>query len=385
MRKTRIIRTFIIVACIVGLVLAFPALIYVPLGFLRGEAFFHGKPTEYWAHALKKEPYLGQAPPSGDVGKTLREGGAAAVPVLCAIAENPDEDLRSEALLALSLMGSEATAATPVLLETIQKETNSGRFLLASETLAKVDPAAAADALSAVVRDRAESDRRAWALAALLAMAPEGRGALPVLNELLHDGTDDVRLRVQAIRVLWHLQQPAGPLVSTLCQIVSADASPAGVQALEALGEMGPAAGPAVPTLVKLLDNPRLALVGHRWGPPHRAAVIRTLGQIGPQAGAAVPALLASLNRDNYFIRTEVAQAVARIGPPARDAVTIRDAAWCTTLTLSAPPPPTQLAVLPLVQTCTRTWVPRDAPTAEAAHAAILRVDPDAAARAGRP
>ena len=50
----------------------FPATIYVPLGMIRHEAFFEGKPTSYWARAFKKEPFLGQALATGDTGKTLR-------------------------------------------------------------------------------------------------------------------------------------------------------------------------------------------------------------------------------------------------------------------------------------------------------------------------
>src|SRR5918912_1477151 len=143
MRKSRILRAILVIACFVALILAFPALIYVPLGVLRHEAFFRGKPTDYWVQALRQEPYMGQAPPTGDVGKTLREGGAAAVPVLSAITENPDDTLRAQAL------------------------------------------------------------------------------ALPVLNDLLHDQSQDERLRILAIRVLWHARQPAGPLVAALCQILS--------------------------------------------------------------------------------------------------------------------------------------------------------------------
>ena len=49
------------------------------LGLVRHEAFFAGKPTNYWIHALKQEPFMGEGPPAGDIGKILREGGSAAV------------------------------------------------------------------------------------------------------------------------------------------------------------------------------------------------------------------------------------------------------------------------------------------------------------------
>jgi hypothetical protein len=186
-----------------------------------------------------------------------------------------------------------------------------------------------------------------------------------------------VRQRILAIRVLWGMRQPAGPLVAALCRILSSDDTSAGVQAIEALGEMGPAAALAVPTLLKLLNDPQIELVGHRWGPPHKAAVIRTLGKIGPEAAATLPALFAGLNSGNYFIRIETGQALARMGRPAQGAVRTRDAAWCVGITLSAVRPQAALAALPLVEICKKTWIPGGAPTPEAVRDALRCIDPD--------
>src|SRR5437588_7534583 len=115
MRNRWLIGIFIVTAGVVAWVLVFPDMASESLARLRHEAFFDGKPTNYWIRALKHEGVLGQARPAGDIGRTLRDGGSAAVPVLCEIAENPDENLRSEALLGLSLIGPEAQAAAPVL------------------------------------------------------------------------------------------------------------------------------------------------------------------------------------------------------------------------------------------------------------------------------
>jgi hypothetical protein len=163
---------------------------------------------------------------------------------------------------------------------------------------------------------------------------------------------------------------------------MTADNSSAGVQALEVLGEMGPAAQPALPTLCQLLHEPRLELLGQRWGPPHRAAVIRTLGQVGPPAATAVPALIARL-MDNFYIRMEVAVALVNIGPQAQHALITRDAVWGTSIALLAAAPPANLATLSLVETLTRTWVPRDAHTRKDVREAILQFDPTAAERVG--
>src|SRR5438552_9511767 len=144
----------LIVVVIVGLLALawlFPTTVYVPVGFVKGEATFDGKPTDYWVDALKQEGFLGRKPPAGDAGKTLRQGGSAAVPVLCEIAQGPDNNLRLAALNALSLMGPEAKAAKPMLQATVQSENDRSRFCLASDALAHVDATAAAEASSAIL------------------------------------------------------------------------------------------------------------------------------------------------------------------------------------------------------------------------------------------
>jgi HEAT repeat protein len=380
--RLRVIGILLVVtAAVIAVVLAFPATLYVPLGWLKGEAFFEGKPTSYWARALKREPYLGEAPPAGDIGMTLRKGGTAAVAVLRALAESPDDNIRSEALLALSLMGSESKGATPELAATVKKEMNSTRFLLASQAYGNADPGAAATALGDVARAKAEDrGRRAFALTALLALAPNGQEALPALYEMLRNPEEDSPLRVEAGHVLWRMKQSAESLIPILCQILTAEKSSAGVQALELLGEMGPAAKSAVPTLCQLLKKPGLEPTGNRWGPPHLAAVIRTTGQIGPEAAVAVPLLIALL-RDNYYIRTEVAIALANIGPSAQQALAARDGVWESSITLLAARPPANLATLPLIEIMARTWVPRNEQDRIKVRDALLRVDPTASER----
>jgi HEAT repeat protein len=288
-----------------------------------------------------------------------------------------------EAFAALSYMGPDAKAAVPTLAAAVKKEEVSTCFLLASEALAHTDPAAAAEALSAVVANKERPAPRAWALTELGKLAPNGQEALPVLNEILHDPNEEPVLRVQAIAVLGRLKQPAEPLVAALCDYITANKSTVAVQALEVLSDLGPAAKPALPTLLKLLQDPSLPTTGKRWGPPHRIAVLRAVGSIGPEAAPAVPVLLANLNTDNYYIRTEVAFALAQIGASARETVAVRDAVSWTTLICLAALPQDNLSTPPLAQVIVRTWIPRDEKTPEAIQAAVLQVDPDSAPRWG--
>jgi HEAT repeat protein len=397
MRKPWLLRILILVIAVpVALALVFPATVYQTAGWLRHEASFDGKPTNYWIRALKQERFLGHAPPAGDIGKTLREGGPEAVPVLCEIAEGPDENLRSEALLSLSLIGPDAKAATPVLVAALKKEENASRFLMASDAYAKVDPDAAVDLLSTIVRDKQNASRCSWALTALLKLTPDCRGALPVLNDLLNNAEEDPRPRVQAMLILWRLKQPGEPMIPALCTIVKDDKNPAGVQALDVLGEMGPAAKQALPDLVQLLDNPNLPMIGREWGPAHRAAVIRTIGRMGPEAGPAVPKLLALFENNKYnTLRKEVARALAEIGPPAKEAFPAllavltdqrdpaKDAVVWASLTLLAVDPMSGVAAAAFAESAKKPKAADDEKTLDLIREAALKIDPEAAARAG--
>src|SRR5206468_12348868 len=127
MRKRWPFAILIVIAGLVALAWLFPTVMYVPVGFVKGEATFDGKPTDYWVHALNQEGFLGQKPPPGDAGKTLRLGGSAAVPVLCEIAQGPDNNLRLGALNALALMGADAKEAKPMSQATVQTEMDRSR------------------------------------------------------------------------------------------------------------------------------------------------------------------------------------------------------------------------------------------------------------------
>jgi HEAT repeat protein len=332
MRKRWLISLFIIIVACGALILAFPNALVVPMGFVKQEAFFDGKPTSYWVRALKKEGYLGHAPPSGDIGKTLREGGAQAVPVLCQIAENPEADLRMQALVTLDLIGgdvkSEAKAAVPVLTSTIQKEEDVTRLLVAGRALGKIDTPVAAELLSGVIREKSAPTRRSVSLDVLLELAPDCKGAIPVAREVFEHKEEDPRLRVRTMKLLWKLGEPLEPLVAGLVEIAKDEKSPAAGQALYVLGDMGPAAESAVPALLKMLESKTLALNGQYYGPPNRWNVVYNLGRIGPNAKAAVPALIAALKNNGYRpIYKHVAAALANIGAAAKPAIpTLLDA-----------------------------------------------------------
>jgi HEAT repeat protein len=113
------------------------------------------------------------------------------------------------------------------------------------------------------------------------------------------------------------------------------------------LGQLGPITSNVVPALVSALTN-------GDWYTEQEA--LRVLGGMGPRATNAIPALVNELKHLHPDFRTWAAEGLGNMGPGAKSAT--------TALMLTA----TQDHVL---------WV------REAASSALLRIDPEAAAKAG--
>jgi len=318
MRKFWFLAILAFLGASVVVVLLFPAAIYVPLGYLRSEAFFAGKPTNYWTRAVQGKSFLGHEPPKMDVGQTLRDGGKESVGVLTQMVKDPDRTVTRQALLALFYIGADAKPAAPVVAELMKTEDNSAIFLSADAALSKADPKLECETLAAVLRDKSNLARCAWAIAIMLERAAQCQEILPAVQELLQES--DTGLRIDAIRVLGRMHQPPEPLAAALCAILNTDqVTTSGVQAVEALSELGAAAKPGVPLLIKILEDPATRSSGRNFGPPHLPGVIIALGRIGPEAGPSVPALkkLLAKTKDEQ-LRRHVQEALAKIGEPAK-------------------------------------------------------------------
>jgi HEAT repeat protein len=317
MRKYWILVIILLLGFCTAIVL-FPALAYVPLGHFNHEAFFAGKPTSYWKRAVQGEGFLGHGPPPGDVGQTLRDGGKESVGVLTQMLQDPDRHVRRQAALALLHIGADAKAAGPALAEIVQKEDNSVMFLSASAALARADPELECQTLAAVLRDKSNPERRAWAMALLLDGFGPCQNILPVVQEVYQE--PDNGMRVDTIRVLGRMHQPPEPLAEALCAILNTDQiETVGVQAVEALGELGAGAKASVPLLIKILKSPSTRPSGRNFGPPHLPGVVIALGRIGKDANASVPdleAILAKTKDDQ--LRRHTNEALAKIRPPAK-------------------------------------------------------------------
>jgi|GEM_PF-2941502 len=174
----------------------------------------------------------------------------AAVPALIETLGDADESVRSYAALGLRQIGRDAREAAPALTRLLKDPSHRVRYS-AAIALGSVEPAAAGEAVSALVADlRHEHDYvRANAAHGLRSFGPAAKAAVPALALMLKD--PDPRNRHEAA---------------------------------EALGAVGPGAGEAAPALLRSLNDSMRYV---------RASAAVALLKVAPESEARLqPALL---------------------------------------------------------------------------------------------
>lgn len=122
-----------------------------------------------------------------------------------------------------------------------------------------------------------------------------------------------VVMLVLALQVIWTGQRryQATEIEKCIRNLQEYELPTTRAHAAKVLGQMGPAAGPAVPALIKALQHKELQV---------RRAAAGALGNIGPDPDA-IRALVACLKDPKALARTQAAESLGWIGPPAKEAV----------------------------------------------------------------
>jgi hypothetical protein len=169
-----------------------------------GEAHYRLRPTSWWdrelTHSREEAERLrplqvseqfdavarggaGEGANPSDPWAELREGGAAAVPVLTGLLGSPDRQTRCWAASRLGALGEEARPALPALLGLFR----DGDFRVRENALyaaEAVDRDAAARTLAEVLGGE-DAGLRRWAASRLAGAGPAAREAVPGLLRLL--------------------------------------------------------------------------------------------------------------------------------------------------------------------------------------------------------
>jgi HEAT repeat protein len=253
---------------------------------------------------------------------------------------------RAAAMDQLEKLGPAARAAVPVLLKLL-RDTDAGQN--AASALLAIDPDnKEAVEVAAAGLSVGDADHRANAARVLSVFGTKARAAVPALARALGDREPLVRVLAaealgkvgagdrRAVAALAQALRDPERLVRLQAAISLADADPhhpacvpalasglADLQLLAYLKALGPAAREVfAPLLTGHVGTGSFQAVRstvsdlemiRRWNSHERECVAQALGRIGPPAKAAVPALRAALRAPHATLREDAAQALEKI------------------------------------------------------------------------
>ncbi len=276
--------------------------------------------------------------------KAIAHFGSQAVPTLTKTLKDPSWEVRTTTVDALRNMGPAARDAAPDLVKALSSRSDDPSYLWlwTVSALAAIGPAAMPalieglsdfrsdvrngvikamveigipprEAIQPLIEALEDSNRivRANAAFALGKIGPPAKQAIPTLTKLLTDPDADVR--AAASKAVGAIDPKATVAIEPLVRGLSGDWLER-KNAIESLSKMGKAAVPAVTEALRDRDV------------KVRLSAAFVLGEIGSEAKDAVPALIIRLKDHAELpggipVNQVVAEALGKIGPPARDAV----------------------------------------------------------------
>ncbi len=143
---------------------------------------------------------------------------------------------------------------------------------------------------------------------AIRAMGKLGEGAKPASKTLVGvlEADSEDRLRAEAAWALARVDPATKGTATALAEALTDKSSHVAVCAAEALWKVSQDPGKVVPTLATRLKDAKV-----------RSAAAQALCRIGPPAKGAVPALLSAAKENDRLFRESVAMALRRIDPSA--------------------------------------------------------------------
>lgn len=243
---------------------------------------------------------------------------------------DPDLRVRMAAASSCWKVTGDPAPLPGLLLEALKNTSNAETRAAAAGVLAQIGEQAKETfgALATAALSDPDADVRKAAAAALPELHAGSDTALPIFVKLLEDrrgsGWEG------ALRGLIDLGPVAMPVLPKLLpELLSAlrtdpSYSEVPLLAAEAVGMIGPAARQAVPLLVRLMNWQDIAVwpdSGPSGSTPQsrlQQAALSALSEVAP--AEALPHLIKSLQNKNAWVVQSAADAIASIGPPAREA-----------------------------------------------------------------
>lgn len=217
---------------------------------------------------------------------------------------------RERAAEHLAELGPDAKDALPVLRLSLKK--NSELRAMAAYAIWRIDGKADESVQTVLAMLAGEDEDRAHRHAAWLAyrMGPAAKDAVPALCQAIVGG--DERTQEMSIHAVAAIRKRADIAVPALVKALTAHNGRSTSDAAEALGEFGAEAKPAVPALTALLGKTK---------DYDRIEVAFALWKIGGKADIAVPVLIDEIKTGQYYYRAS--RRLGEMGPAAKAAVPI--------------------------------------------------------------
>jgi HEAT repeat protein len=243
----------------------------------------------------------------------VRSRPPAAVPALRRALNDSDVSVKINAARALAQYFAEPEAVRDTLMPLLRDQFPHVRSD-AALVLGQLGVAAApvtSELVRAAKSDTDQGVRRA-AMNALQALARKEPGLQGVLIELLTH--DDQQVRALAVAGLREVQRLEPSTVAAVVRVAAADAAPTvRAWAVEVLGQARPPSAAVIRTLCERLRDPDKEVRGRA------AEALQNLGEV---AAAAARPLTEQLQQEaNAGVRAQIAGALGRLGPAARDSV----------------------------------------------------------------
>ncbi len=236
-------------------------------------------------------------------------GDSSGVPALVKAMQRSHGEVRSNATIAIGMLGANGKEAVPALATALSGDDYDFRAE-AAEALGAIGPEAKG-AVPAIVENLKDPTIRMAMVNAISGIGPGAVAAVPALIETLgggsHQSRPDYDLRQAIIKALGAIGSGAVPhLVAALKDDFI------WVDACDALAAVGPDARAAVPDLIEEMRT------GSRG---NRAAPCKALEAIGPGAKDAVPALAAMVVAEDPEVSCDAAIVLGAIGSDAKEAI----------------------------------------------------------------
>jgi HEAT repeat protein len=233
-------------------------------------------------------------------------GAYSAIPALTKALKDEEAIVRLTAAQSLVALGAEAEAVLPTLTKSL-KSPRPAEQQAAARLLGNLGPEAAPAVLalqeSLVDADPLVTYRIAEALGRI---GPGAKGAVPLLKSKATDHQEAALFRVPSAVALWRISRD--PAAAELLRAALAEKKTMHPPPHNALLRIDPS-GKTIEQLAKKLES------------ENSDEVLRAAGALGTRTKAAIPALLKLLKAEDATSKYEVAEALARFGPDAKESL----------------------------------------------------------------